>query len=87
MPNRNKHIRCARVLLGKSNPLVHQLMDLPSVKYGSIHRPITHNLEYLKDIEHLFGYEGKREAVIHMLQDWGVIIDKDWINKKKEKEE
>jgi len=82
MPRLSEHIRCTKALLGKSNPLVHQIMDVDSIKYGSLHRPTTHNADFLKLIENVFGYEGKREAVFHMLQDWGVITKNDYIFKK-----
>lgn len=79
MPSRSEHVRCARALLGKSNPEVHRLMDHPSVKYGSMHRPVTHTAVFLEDVERRFGYEGKREAVVHMLQDWGFIGRRDYV--------
>lgn len=78
MPSLREHVKCAKRLLGKSNSLVHKIMDADSIKYGSLHRPTTHNYAFLEAIETLFGYEGKREAVFHMLQDWGVIRRSDY---------
>jgi|YelNatPaOPRAMG01_1025707.scaffolds.fasta_scaffold04661_2 hypothetical protein len=80
MPRLREHILCNEALLGKKSVrLIHEILDLDSVKYGSYHRPTTHNPFFLNEIERMFGYEGKREAVFHLLLDWGVINKADYL--------
>ena len=78
MPRRSEHVKAAKVLLGMGDPLIHQIMDAAIIRLGPRHRYWTHNMEFIKSIETLFGEEGKLEAVLHLLQDWDVITKEDY---------
>lgn len=73
MPNRAKHIQISKAILGESNPLIHYILDSSSLLVGSRHRKHTHNLHTVKWLEYGFGEKGRREAMIHILADAGVI--------------
>jgi hypothetical protein len=73
MPNRAKHVQISKEILGESNPLIHYILDSSSLLVGSKHRKHTHNLHTVKWLEYMFGESGRREAMIHILADAGVI--------------
>lgn len=80
MPSLPEHQKCARKILGKSNKLVHQLLDYNVKIYGRDHRKYTHHGENIKMIGELLGDDAKREAVLHILQDLGMITRKDFVS-------
>jgi hypothetical protein len=73
MPNRAKHVQISKKILGESNPLIHYILDSSSLLVGSRHREHTHNLHTIKWLEYGFGEKGRREAMVHILADAGVI--------------
>lgn len=86
MPNRAKHVQISKEILGESNPLIHYILDSSSLLVGSKHRKHTHNLHTVKWIEYGFGENGRREAMIHILADAGVIKFSGKKNRNKMKE-
>lgn len=78
MPILKEHQRCVKRLLGKSNPLVHRFLDYNVRLYGRDHRKFTHHYEYIKMLGRLLEEDVKNEAVLHILQDWGMITKDDY---------
>jgi len=66
------------LLLGYTNEDVHEWMDL-TVKYlGSNHRQLKHGYKAIRWAEELFGPEGGKIAILHILIDTR-ILDRDWL--------
>lgn len=65
-------------MLGTQHPTVHAFLDEAVKQLGAKHRYLSHNVEYLEIIgRHLGGKEAKREAMLHLLQDWGIVTKQD----------
>lgn len=78
MARKKEHLRVSKILLGTQYPIVHTFLDEAVKQLGAKHRYLSHNVEYLDIIEkHLGGKEAKREAMLHLLQDWGVVTTQD----------
>ena len=73
MPSGAEHRRITEEFLGWDIPAVHQIMDAAAAYLGGRHRVVGHNLRAVQGIELLFGREGRKVAVLHMLEDAGVI--------------
>ena len=67
MPNRREHLRASKVLLGYSNPIVHDILDryLPIEEHRRTHRPET-----MRRIGKLLGKEAETEAWLHFFLDY-----------------
>ncbi|HXL02239.1 MAG TPA: hypothetical protein PK016_03855 [Candidatus Atribacteria bacterium] len=77
MPPKREHLRASRILLGTQTPVVHELLELAVRKQGMEHGYLVSNSDYLGMIGNLLGQEAKREAVLHILQDWGIVTQED----------
>ena len=77
MPAKREHLRASRILLGTQTPVVHELLELAVKRQGMEHGYLISNSDYLGMIGQLLGQEAKREAVLHILQDWGIVTSED----------
>ncbi len=77
MPAKREHLRASRILLGTQTPVVHELLELAVKRQGIEHGYLISNPDYLGMIGELLGQEAKREAVLHILQDWGIVTQED----------
>ncbi|MDD5497815.1 MAG: hypothetical protein PHP36_05245 [Atribacterota bacterium] len=77
MPAKREHLRASRILLGTQTPVIHDLLELAVRRSGIEHGYLFSNSDYLAMIGQLLGQEAKREAVLHILQDWGVVTSED----------
>jgi hypothetical protein len=66
---------------GAANPVLQSLMNADALKYGSRYWTLRENLEWLNVIKRLFGQEGRREAVMSMLLEWGILAKKECIQR------
>jgi len=79
MPNRREHIKCAKRLLGSATPVVHTILDQNIRLFGGRqHRYFTHNLDTINSIGILLGPQARKEAILHIIQDWGLIQKQDY---------
>ena len=63
--------------MGTQTPGVHELLELAVKRQGMEHGYLISNSDYLGMIGQLLGQEAKREAVLHILQDWGIVTSED----------
>lgn len=76
MPSTREHIRMSKELLGRSNPLVHKLLDLPSPIREHRYRHTPDTINKIADIIAVSESERQeliREAWLHLFMDWGII--------------
>ncbi|RKZ20875.1 hypothetical protein DRQ16_00170 [bacterium] len=78
MRDTGRYCRIAKLLLGKANPVVHRLID--STPYpGRGHRIVNHSVKILDAIEILLGEGARKEALLHLLLDAGILDFKDFL--------
>jgi len=68
MPGRRVHKRISKIYLGTYNAVVHDILDK---SLGFEHRS-THTPDRVKLIGELLGKEAEREAMLHILTDYGL---------------
>lgn len=79
MPSLREHRKASKLLLGKSNKLIHQLLDEAVTRYpGRAHRTFGHDIEAVELIGKLLGQEAEDEAFLHLLMDWGWVTKEDY---------
>jgi len=83
LANRQEHLRASKVLLGHSDPLVHNLMDRSVRMLGYKYRYINHNMEYIYHIGKLLGKEAELEAFLHLLMDMELVTKYDYRKRRK----
>jgi len=77
MASKREHLRASKILLGTQTPVVHELLELAVKRQGIEHGYLISNVDSLAMIGQLLGPEAKREAVLHILQDWGIVTSED----------
>ena len=70
MPKRSQHLKASRVILGYSNPVVHDILDryLPIEEHRRTHTPET-----IAAIGDLLGPEARTEAWLHFFLDYRLL--------------
>jgi hypothetical protein len=71
--NAKQHSKVSRALLGYSNLEVHRYLDQAAKWMGAGHRIVHHSPLILDMAEVMFGLEGRREALLHLLIDARII--------------
>lgn len=77
MPPRREHLKASKVILRTCFPVVHELLDISVQRRGIEHGYLLQGIDYLGMIEALLDQEARREAILHILQDWGIVSAKD----------
>jgi len=83
LASRQEHLRASKVLLGHSDPLIHNLMDRSVRMLGYKYRYINHNMEYIHRIGELLGREAELEAFLHFLMDIELVTKYDYRKRRK----
>lgn len=73
--NFEDHCKIDELLLGKTLPVVHSIMDESAKYLGSQHRFLKHDFQHVQAMEHFFGKDGGRIALLHILIDEHIIDD------------
>ena len=76
--NLKSHIKSDNLFLGYSIPEVHRLIDdLEALKkYGPKHRIIKHNEKWLSYLEETIGLTAYYVALLHILIDMDIVMDR-----------
>ncbi len=72
-----EHRKASKVLLETHSPVMPELPDIAVQRRGFEHDYLLQGVDYLGMIETLLGREAKQEAVLHVLQDWGIMTAED----------
>lgn len=74
---RREYPKTSKIILGTCFPVVHELLDVSVQRRGIEHGYLLQGTDYLGMIEALLGQEARREAILHILQDWDIVTAKD----------